>query len=298
MRRLFLPIFVFLLLVGGNGLLEAFELDVIWGVNNLTFDPEKTSSYTESGTEIELKPYLYKLVNLSIRHDISETLNFCLNIERDNILQDSVNAEFGIKTDNFGVKFGPFLGVVDYYHISDIGITGILELIAPGAVFLSIDGSSTLSVPYGLIGNNSRETAGIKLGFWMGNIIPSFSASIKSLSSQEEENLVLDDTLYKFLASLDFFAKNSNVSGYISYGYQVYTRVYKKGGLESSDKLSTLLAGFGLNFQVTRPLEFKIGFEMPFRFSTTEPITAPKFWFISKAYAGFVYTFAKKGIYD
>jgi hypothetical protein len=292
MNRLFLPIFVFLTLAGGLGRLGALELEVIGGLNGLTFNPEKTDAYTESGTDNEFTPYLYKLANLSIRHDFSEILGICVNIERDNLLQNSVNAVLGAKTDYFCIKFGPFLGLTDNFHRPDAGITGNLELIIPGIVFLSISGSSTLGSQYEYTSNNYRETGGIELGFWLENAIPSLSASTKRLSRRIQDTLVVDDSLLRLLFNLDFFTKNSNISGYINGGYQIYSRVYTKGGLEFRDELGISFVGFGLNWQIIRPLGVKIGFEMPFTFSAVEPMTVtPEFWLLYKAYAGFVYSF-------
>jgi hypothetical protein len=294
MKRLFLLIFVVLLLLGSADLLKASELEVIAGVNGLTFQPDKTTEYTETDKDKQFSSYFYGLININFRHNISEILNFCLNIERDNILQNSINTVFGAKTDYFSVKFGPFFGLTDKFDLPDAGITGNLEFTIPGAVLLSINGASTLGNQYGFTSNNYRKTAGIKLGFWMGNTIPSFSANFKSLSRQIEESLFVDDSLFKLLFNLEFYSKNSNISGYINYGYQEYTRVYRKGGLESSDELSSLLAGFGLNWQTTRHLSLKIGFEIPFTFSAAEPMTVTsEFWFLSKAYAGFVYSVDK-----
>jgi hypothetical protein len=294
MKRLFLPIFVFLLLAGGWGLLGAFELEVVGGVDGLTFQPDKTSAYTEPDTDKQFKPYPFGLINITFRHNFSETLNFCVNFEKDNILQNSINAVFGVKTDYFSVKFGPFLGLIDNFNVPDAGITGNMEVTIPGIIFLSIGGSSTLGSKYEYTGDNYRETAGIKLGFWLENAIPSFSVNIKSFSRQIEESLAVEDTLFRFLYNMEFYAKNSNVSGYVNLGYQAYTRVYKRGGLEFSDELNSWLTGFGLSWQVIKPLCLKAGVEMPFFVSATEPMTIePEFWSLLKIYAGFVYSFDK-----
>jgi len=270
--------------------LGAYELEVIGGVDGFTFDPYKSWAYTEPGTEKEFTSYKFWLVNLTFRHNISETLNWSVNLERDNVLQNSINALFGAKTDYFDVKFGPFLGFIDDIAIPDTGIIGNLELYLPGTVFLSISGSSTLGSQYDFTSNTFRETAGIKLGFWMEGAIPSLSANIKFLS-RRLDGFIVEDTLFKYLFSLDLFAKNQNISGSIDLGYQIYKKVYKKGGSEYCDELNSLLVGIGINWQVMRQLCIKAGFEIPFFISAIDPMTInQKRMFLSKVFAGVIYT--------
>ena len=291
MKRLFLSIFVLLLLASGVGLVGAIELEVMGGVDCFTFSPDKTSAYTEPDTEKQFTPYIYGIVNMSFRHDISESLNLSINYERDNLLQNSINALFGAKTDYFIVKFGPFLGLLDNFSIPDMGIIGNLELNLPGIVSLSISGSSTLGSQFDLTSQTYRETAGLKLGFWIENAIPSFSAVIKYISRQPEESVVINDTLFKYFFNMELFDKNSSISGFFNLGYQSLKRNYKRGDLVFSDELSSWLAGLGISWQIITPLCIKAGFEIPFFISATEPMTVTQESLLySKIYAGVVYT--------
>jgi len=291
MKRLFLPIFVFLLLMGGIGLLGAYELEVMGGVNGFTFQPDKTRAYYDPDSENLFTPYDYWLVNITFRHNISETLNWSVIFERDNVLKNSISALFGAKMDLFNVKFGPFIGFIDDFVIPDVGIIGSLDLNLPGIVSLTISGSSTLGSQFDFTSANYRETAGIKLGFWMENAIPSFSANIKFYSRQINDLLVIDDTLFRYLFNLELFAKNSNISGFINLGYQTYKKVYKKGRSESSDEISSALVGFGLNWQIMRSLCLKAGLEIPLLVSAIDPMTVDQEPLLfSKVYAGIVYT--------
>ncbi|GBU27181.1 hypothetical protein R84B8_00707 [Treponema sp. R8-4-B8] len=289
MKRLFLPIFVFLLLAGGAGLLGAFEIEVIGGMNGFTFQPDKTSAYTEPYEETQFTPYPYLLANIAFRHNISESLNWSVSFERDNLLQNSINALFGAKTDFFNVRFGPFLGFVDDFTIPDVGIIGNLELNLPGIVSLSISGSSTLGSQYEFTSHTYRETAGVKLGFWIQNAIPSLSANIKFLSRQIDESVVVDDTLFKYYFTLELFTKNHSISGFINLGYQTYKRVYKKDTGDFSDELSSWLVGFDVSWQVFRLLCIKAGVEIPLFMSAVEPMTVTQEPLLSlRVYAGVV----------
>jgi len=271
--------------------LGAFEIEFIGGIDGFTFQPDKTWAYTEPDTEKQFTSYKYLLANLAFRHNISEILSWSINIERDNILQNSINALFGAKTDFLNIKFGPFLGLIDNITIPDAGVIGNLELSVPGIISLLIYGSSTLGSQFDFTSHVYRETAGVKLGFWIDNAIPSFSASIKYLSRQIEESVVVNDTLLRYLFTLELFSKNQAVSGIINMGYQTYKRGYIKDDSEFNDELTSWFAGFGVSWQINRPLCLKAGFEIPLFISASEPMTVTQESLIfSKVYAGLVYT--------
>jgi len=294
MKRFLLPLFVFLLFICNSAFLGASELEILGGFNGLTYNPSKIDAYSELDTEKEFTYYTFWLTNVNFRHDISEILNFSLNIERDNVLQNSVSTIFGVKTDYININFGVFTGLTDKFTRPDAGITGNLELIAAKTLFFAISGSSTLGTQYGFTSNNSRETAGVSLGFWVGSAIPSISADMKTFSRQIKDDIFIDDTLYRFSFKIDFLIKNTNTSGYINTGYQVYSRAYKEETLEFTDSLKSYFAGFGFYWQ-SKPLGFKIGVELPFKNSAKKPMTAANsakdYLLFSKAYAGFVFTF-------
>jgi hypothetical protein len=291
MRRFFSPLFALLMLICNSAFLRAFELEVLGGYNGLSFNPYKIEAYSEPNKDKEFIYFPFFLANVNVRHNISEIMHLSFNFERDNVLQNSFSTIFGVKTDYINVDFGFFAGMADKITKPDAGIIGNLELIASKAVFLSISGSSTLGVKYGFTSNNFRETAGVKLGFWAGSTIPSFSADIKSFSRQVEDDIIIDDTLYRFLFNMDFLIKNTNTTGYFNTGYQVYSRVYKKDALEFTDALNSYLAGFGFHWH-RKPMGFKIGVEVPFILSAVSPMTVTNNYLrFSKAYAGFVYSF-------
>ena len=291
MKRLFLQYICLVLLFAGNlGLLNAFEMELTVGANGMTFHPDKSRAYIDTGDTFNAYPY--GLGNFSIRNDISEALAFDISIERDNILQNSATFKLFSRTDYFRFEIGPFLGLTDNFDIPDAGMTGGLEFTYPGVIFLSISGSSTLGSQLDFTSDNSREAVEVKLGFWLGNLIPSFSINTRNLTRQKEEFLIISDTLTRMQASADFYAKNTRFTGRFDAGYQTYTRSYKRGNLEYIDELSAWFAGFEFCWQVSQSLRLKTGLEVPFLISPVQPLTVtPEFWFLSRASAGFIYTF-------
>ncbi|MCL2196052.1 MAG: hypothetical protein FWB77_00395 [Treponema sp.] len=296
MKRLFLQYICSALFILVNfGILGALELEITAGLNGMTFHPDKTRALTETGEVFT--PYPYGLANLSLKHDVTESIFLNVNLVRDNILQNSLDVKLTSRTDRFKFEFGPFLGVTDDFEIPDIGVIGELELTFPGIFFVSISGSSTLGAEFDFFSANSRETAGAKAGFWIGNFIISVSANYKNLTRQKNEYLIVSNTLIKFNAGLDFYAKNFGVSGSIFGGYQIYKSEYRRGTLLDSDELSAWYAGAQFNWQITQPLQIKLGFELPVKNMPVKPLKITEdFMLLSKIYAGFVYSFNDIGI--
>jgi len=307
MKRFLLPLPVFLLFICNSAFLGASELEVLGGINFLTYKPGQTAAYSEpdeayseSGTEKYFVPFPFWLANINLRLDFSEKMNITLSIERDNILQNTLSALFGLKTDYINVNFGVFAGLPDSLSRPDAGITGNLELIAARTLFFSISGASTLGNQYGFTSSNSRETAGAKLGFWAGDTVPSVSADMKTYS-QGGDNI--NDVLYRLAFNLDFLIKDTNTSGYLNAGYQVYSRTYKQMLLIEetgeqkpiyfTDSLDLFFAGFGF-YWYGKPIGFKLGVEMPLSIHAkpspmTVSDTAKAHFSYIKAYAGFVF---------
>jgi len=291
MKRFLLPLLVLLLFICNTAFSGASELEILGGFNGLTYNPSKIDAYSEPDTGKVFTYYPFWLANINFRHNISELMNFRLNIERDNILQNSLSTLFGVKTDYINVNFGIFAGLTDKLAIPDAGITGNLELTSEKALFFSVSGSSTLATRYSFTSNNFRETAGVRLGVWIGNTIPSISADMKTFSKHIEGDISTNDTLYKFSFKLDFLVKNTNTSGYVIGGYQIYSRTYKREKIAFTDTLNSYFTGFGL-YWYDKPVGFKIGIEVPFIILPKYPMTAaPTYLLFSKAYAGFVFTF-------
>jgi len=273
------------------GWLDAFELEITAGVNGMSFHPDKTRSHTEAGDEFG--PYPYGIANFTFSHEFNGSLSFILNIERDNILQNSLNFRLASRSDRFRFEFGPFLGMTDSVETPNAGIIGELELTFPGIFYVSISGSSALGTQIDFLSANHRETAGVKAGFWLGNLILSFNANYKNLTRQKDEYLVVSDTLTRFGGCLDFYAKNSKVNGNIIAGYQIYSRDYRRGkSLETSDELSMWFAGGQLNWQVSNPLKLILGLEVPVYITPVKPMKVTEnFLLMTKLYTGFAYTF-------
>ena len=263
----------------------------------MTYHPDREIAHSDSENYSKFQDYPFGFGKINVRGDLSESMAFSVTAERDNILLNGLSFTLFNRTDNFRFEFGPFIAIGDRLETPNTGIIGSIEITFPGIAFLSFGGSSTLGSSFDFTSSSSRETAEVKLGFWLPYIIPSVSVSTRSLTWQkqvEEASLTLRDTLTKFQVSADFFVKNVPIIIRLDAGYEIYTRNYKLGNTESTDELNAWYSGLELVVQVSKPLRLSAGLEIPVIYSAVEPMIAPDFlWNIIKANFGVVYTFFK-----
>jgi len=289
MRRIFLLyICVGLLFLGHFGLLGALELEVLPMINNFSFDPSKKEAYT---TETEFKSPLFpKSIygNISLRGEMSKSMGFSINIERDNIMLNSINTKFSARSEYVFVEFGPFFAMSDTFKKLDVGIMGTIEFAFPGVAFLSAGGSSTVASHLKFTSDNIHESLEAKFGLWMPPFII-VTASYYMKSFIIEEDITRKDSLTRVQGSIEFYGKNSPFRLRLDGGYQTLSRDY---GNDSStdDEIKGYFTGLEMNIQASQEWRLILGGEVPFLLQTE--LTMPsEFWRLFKAKAGFAYTF-------
>ena len=298
MKRLLLQfICLTLLFIGNLGLLGALEIELLGGANGLSYHPDRLRAHTEIDTVKEFSQYPFGLGLFSIRGDIGDVMGFSVNIERDNIFQNSINARLSARTDYLKVDFGPYVGITDSFDMPDLGIIGCVELTLPGVIFLSLSGLSTLGTQFDFTSENYRELLEAKFGVWLPKAIISASASTKNLTRFTEDTastLSRQDSLTRYTLGIIAFSKGSPTTAVFEGGYQIYSRTYARGAgrWEYIDEIKSYFGGIELQREVSHSLKIKIGAEVPFLITPKSPMTVTKeFWYLSKLTAGFNYTF-------
>lgn len=295
MKRLFFTLLCLVLLFcNQGGLLGALEMEVIAGVNNLTFQPDRTQAHSSSSnSQFQASPFF--IGNISIKGSVSEIINLNINYIRDNILQNNLDLRLSAQTEFFNFEVGAFVGLTDNLDKPDAGIIGNIDFTYPGIIFISLGGSSTLGTSYEMSSANFRETVNLKIGFWLPYVIPSFSLTTKSLTRQVDSGsgtfLTINDYLVRIMASADFYSKRHSATLRIDAGYEILKRDYASAGVTDRDRLSAFFAGFEVKWNVNDSLKFLIGGEVPFMVKITEPVTSTNDFSLFSARAGFIYTF-------
>ena len=292
MKRSFFSIICLGLLLSGPFGLGALEIELTGGLNNLVFNPDRVTAHGQSADSMQFSGYPYVFGDFYLKNDISGTFGFNLHASRDSILRNSIGGSISANSDFLNVEFGVFSGMGDKAEMPYAGISGSLEVMYPGIIFMSINGSSTLGSQLGFSSNSSRETFELKLGFWLPNAIPAFSVSTKNFTGHPEDSVEIYDELARFQLGIDIFAKNFPVTFHVDAGYEILKRSYRRGDSNDTDELHAVYTGLEAKLQITKPLRIIAGFEMPVYSWAEQPMKDPENIFsLYKFRAGFSYTF-------
>ncbi|MCL2244913.1 MAG: hypothetical protein FWC03_10685 [Treponema sp.] len=284
MRNIILPIiYITLIFYGPAAILEASEIELTGGINNMAFDSAETSQIPQfEGSQ-------YIIGDLKLDNSINNVLGYNLHYSRDPVLQNNVTGKIWANTKNLNLEFGVFFGIDDKFKKMDLGISGGIELLFPGILFLSFNGSTSIDIKNEYFANNNRQTMEAKFGFWLPNLLPVFSADIKTYTREEENSLILRDELIRLMFSTEIFAKNFPVIFRIDAGYDILSHS-RENGNSGSTELKYVFAGLEMKWQLIRQIRLIAGFEMPVYFIESEKNLADLIH-LYKAYGGFALTF-------
>jgi len=275
-------------------------MELTGGVNGMTYHPETNKTHSELGnSDKEFSPYPMGLMNFRLIGDINDTMSYKIKIDRDNVLQNSVNIALLAKTDYFMMEFGPFVGVCDNFDIPDAGISGAMEVSLPGIFSFSLAGSTTIGSNLEFTSNNFREILEAKLMLWFPGMLLTGTVNTRSLDRYSEDSegnsLIRNNSLTRFMLGLDFYSKSWPVVVNLEGGYQIYSRKHTYGNRYNTDEIKSYFGGLRLDVHVSESLKIITGLEIPFLITSEEPMTVtPEFMNLCKFTAGFAYTFHGK----
>lgn len=256
--------------------LGALEIELTGGINNMTFHPDRITAHSVSTNYKKFQNYPYGFGDLHFKGEISDKMDFDINLSRDNILHNTLSGKIKTTSDYVNIEFGTFAGMTDNFSKPEAGFEGNIQLAYPGIIFLSIGGSSSMATSFNFLSDNTRETYEIKVGLWLPGIIPSLSVSSKNYSKHLEDSILIHDELTRIKLSIDLFAKNSTIILTFDAGFETLARSYTSDYYaEVKDELTALFLGGNIRWQITKPLKLIAGFEIPFSYTATAPMIAP-----------------------
>ena len=291
MKRLLILIFF---MVNINIILSAYEFGLIGGLDFMSFHPDRVRAQNNAANPAHkvFDNYPFGYGDLFFKNDFSDNFGYNIVISRDKILWNNLYAKLTYNTDLIYAEFGPFTGISDDFNNPTIGFVGFFQISFPRIAFFSVNGSATMNSFIGFMGNDTGYSGNFTAGFWLGKMIPSFSVEIKSFSrntsneaGQPAEN---DDLFIRYQASLEFFRKASPVVFRMDAAYQTLSRTYSLS--EKPDEISALLAGIDITWQLSKPIKFFTGFEMPVHSTAKNGLEIPDGYFnMFKITSGFTY---------
>lgn len=277
----------------------ALEMQAMAGGGNTAFNHEREDALGLSGGTFV--PNNYFVGSIDVKGEYSDFFDFTMRFECDPLLR--ARALGGISFNfNYGrLEMGPLIGLFNSKEQPlTAGVSGTLQLEYPGIIFASLKASSTLASMQAAIGDYSQSEGEAALGFWVPNVICTFSINKKDFSTLMSDTLLARDTQVRYNFSSDVYSKNVPYTIRIDLGYQVLKRYYIPMRTavweEAGDEFKMVYGGFEGTWRVAPPLRILLALEMPFYTWSVLPMKKDTAAVFIQAQAGIIWTFKDKHI--
>jgi hypothetical protein len=267
-----------LLILCTRSFLSALELKAVAGLGNLAFDSESEYSLAAAGESFEAHAVPFGLI--SVEGEYSDTISFGARVERDPLLLTRALGVIGFNYNYVNLEIGPVIGL---FNTEDQpvnpGIAAGIFLQYPGIIFGSLDISSTIGVQPDRPGDYLQSTGEASIGFWVPNVICSFSAGAKKFTRRINNELLTIGEHIRSQLSFDVYSKNVPYTIRIDLGYQSLKRSYVTediaGRFTETDELKSIYGGFEGTWRIAAPLKLILGLEMPLYTWAEQPLQKP-----------------------
>ena len=286
--------FLFVLFLTFGTVLYSLEIEAVAGAGNMVFDTDRETSLGSKDKHFTGNTFV--LGHFNLRGDFSDLIGYSVRFERDMILRNMLSGKVELDLVYLNLELGPIMGTFNSHEQPvNAGIQGGLKLLYPGIIFGSFSGSTTLGPDKGFTGDYTQSCAELNMGFWLPNIISSFSFTVKNFTIQEDDYLLIRDELMRYRFSADIFSKNVPYTIRVDMGYQVLTRSYSEYTDTDTDELKALFIGFEGKLHVASPVCIILGLEMPVYTWAGKPMKNPETDLVFyKFHSGVSLTFLKK----
>ena len=275
-----------LLLFFLTGNLFALDLTVMGGAGNFSFD---TASKNPIGKGVFKGDY-YPLGLISVEGEITETFGYTIRFERDPLLRNVFSPEINIAADFIKFSAGPLFSLFASTEVPvKPGISAELDMEFPGILFLNFRGGTTFGTT-DKKGDSTLVTSRIALGFWLPNLVNTFSVSRSVFNLAMSDTIHTKDELLRFCYQANLYEKNAPYTVFLDMGFQVLRRDYGDLG---EDIIRSLFVGFETIITVKTNFDIRFGAEIPIVSWGKDPLETANMLWLSKAFAGFTWTIEK-----
>jgi hypothetical protein len=218
------------------------EIEGSFQLGNLGITPATVTTYTGAD--------FFWGGHLSLRQDLSNSLQFEAALQRDPIVGNSVSALLQYKSDYLRVGVGPYLGLLNSRaNTLNSGISTLLGVEIPGVAFLTLRTDSSLAGA-----NYFAQSNEIDLGFYIrDSAICSLGVLYQQSASAES---VLAETLTSYFFDVKVFEKNVPYRLDFSFAYQVLDGLNPLGTLG----VGSVIVGAGIDLLFSESFALTLGF--------------------------------------
>ncbi|MDR1286940.1 MAG: hypothetical protein LBK08_04950 [Treponema sp.] len=273
------PLFFSAFFAAAAGTAASLELRLEGGAGNVSFDPGQ--DHPVGGGRFT--PRTYPLAFAGLSGAFNGMISWKAAWERDPVLRNRVTAGLALDFSFVQVEAGMILSPFNTAEkILSPGAAGGLTFEWPGVVFGTVRGSSTLGSSLSFPGDHIQETGEIILGFWVPNVVCSFSFSSAVFSRRFGDFIITRDERTRYQFSADVYAKNVPYTILVNMGYQSLKRSYTPAGFASgftdteADELKSVYLGAEGTWRIITDLRILAGVEMPVYSWGKIPMLAPR----------------------
>jgi hypothetical protein len=242
------------------------------------------------------EPTLFPFAQIKATGTYSDLFNFEGSLERDPILRNRVGGEVELLAGPVSLSAGPFIGLFNSPEtMLNLGFSGGLGLDIPGIFFAKLKGSTNLGTVKA-VGDYSMDSSLAAVGFWLPNLVSTFSLITKTYGVQNSVSRYIEDKLFRVEYNGEIYAKGVPYTIRIDIGYQSLKRSYTDTvtPLNEADEFRSIFLGFETEIAITPVLKILIGAEMPVYSWGKNPLTKPDNAWLFQAHGGIVYSFDSK----
>jgi hypothetical protein len=241
------------LICGAASSASGLDIEGSFQLGNLGFTPDRAST---DATYTGADPFWGGSV--SLRQDISSSIQVEAALRRDLIVGNSISAVLQYKSEYFRVAMGPYLGLLNSTsNILKAGISTLLGAEFPGVAFLTLRTDSSLGGQASTNGDYFAQSNGVLLGFYIrDSAICTFGLSYEQFASTQGDSELVDSLMvYSF--DVKVFEKNVPYRLDFNAAYQVLLRQYVGSAALG---LGSVIVGTGIDLVFTPAFALILGF--------------------------------------
>ncbi len=237
--------FLFLVLSQATGFALTVETEI--DVGNLGFSPSRETD--DSGLPVWSFPWGFRA---AVGNSISENLTYTTGVERDFVIRNFAFLQFQHRINALTLGAGPtfgFLSSADNPGLIRPGLAGYIRWNLFTFGYLSLDAVAPLYTPSDTAGDFYQARRRLQMGFYLPNVITTFSVSKREFILEEETGEEAD-TLVEYAAEAEVFQKNIPYRIALRFAFQDYRKFFEESGESTRQALGALIFGTGVRWDL------------------------------------------------
>ncbi|MHC6203826.1 hypothetical protein ACYULU_11600 [Breznakiellaceae bacterium SP9] len=276
----------------------ALDLTLKGGGGTIYFDPARESPADPGGEHF--KPFLIAEGSVSVSVPYDEHITLKTDFTRDAILKNTLSAGLALDYGYIAFELAPFAGLLNTKErVFNPGFAGKLKTQWADRLFASASMAASFGHLERAAGDYTQNQWNLAAGFFLSNIIVTFTMQTKRLDELKSDELLISNGLTRYNLRSEVFAKNNPYTVTIDMGMQSIQRTFTRYDIQAgplpapasgkkSDELKSLYLGCEIHYTLSRDLRLFAGFESPVYVWGTKPLEKPdKAALLYKAFAGF-----------